>query len=106
MGWSGGQCPVADIHLLTENGSPKTVRLFPDGHMGLTPKTLPTIVDWLVRQVCGQGVTSQWPVRVLPCPTPIAPIITAVQWHQYQTLDPAISWTRGVLRELGATHQA
>ncbi len=52
------QCPVADIHLLTENGSPKTVRLFPGGHMGLTPKTLPTIVDWLVRQVAGQGVRS------------------------------------------------
>lgn len=52
------QCPVADIHLLTEIGSPKTVRLFPGGHMGLTPQTLPTIVDWLVRQVSGQGVSS------------------------------------------------
>jgi esterase FrsA len=50
------QCPVADIHLLTERGSPKTVRLFPGGHMGLTPQTLPTIVDWLARQVHGQGV--------------------------------------------------
>lgn len=52
------QCPVADIHLLTENGSPKTVRMFPGGHMGLTPQTLPTIVEWLVRQVQGQGVRS------------------------------------------------
>ncbi len=52
------QCPVADIHLLTEHGSPKTVRMFPGGHMGLTPKTLPTIVDWLVLQVSGQGVRS------------------------------------------------
>lgn len=52
------QCPVADIHLLTEHGSPKVVRMFPGGHMGLTPQTLPTIVDWLVRQVSGQGVCS------------------------------------------------
>lgn len=52
------QCPVADIHLLTDNGSPKSVRMFPGGHMGLTPKTLPTIVDWLVLQVNGQGVQS------------------------------------------------
>ena len=44
------QCPVADIHLLTEHGSPKSVRLFPGGHMGLTPQTLPTIIDWLVRR--------------------------------------------------------
>lgn len=52
------QCPVADIHLLTENGSPKTVRMFPGGHMGLTPRTLPTIVEWLCLQVSGQGVRS------------------------------------------------
>lgn len=45
------QCPVADIHLLTEHGSPKSVRFFPGGHMGLTPQTLPTIVTWLVARV-------------------------------------------------------
>lgn len=45
------QCPVADIDLLVQHGTPKTVRLFPGGHMGLTPQTLPTIVDWLVKQV-------------------------------------------------------
>jgi esterase FrsA len=50
------QCPVADIHLLLDHGSPKAVRMFPGGHMGLTPKTLSTIVDWLSRQVKGQGV--------------------------------------------------
>jgi len=30
-----------------EHGSPKTVRLFPGGHMGMTPETLPTIADWV-----------------------------------------------------------
>lgn len=43
----------------------------------------------------------QWPIQVMPCPIPISPIITAVQWHRYQSLDPAISWVRSVLRELG-----
>jgi pimeloyl-ACP methyl ester carboxylesterase len=50
------QCPVADIDLLIGHGSPKSVRMFPGGHMGLTPQTLPTIVDWLARQVRGEGV--------------------------------------------------
>lgn len=50
------QCPVADIHLLIERGMPKSVRLFPGGHMGLTPQTLPTIVDWLARQLSGGGM--------------------------------------------------
>lgn len=52
------QCPVADVHLLLEHGLPKSVRLFPGGHMGLTPQTLPTIVEWLARQVRGEGVRS------------------------------------------------
>lgn len=45
------QCPVADIELLVDHGQPKAVRMFPGGHMGLTPQTLPTIVDWLCEQV-------------------------------------------------------
>lgn len=49
------QCPVTDIHLLLDHGWPKSVRMFPGGHMGLTPQTLPTIVDWLARQVFQRG---------------------------------------------------
>lgn len=45
------QCPIADVHLLIEHGSPKSVRLFPGGHMGITPQTVPTIVTWLTAQV-------------------------------------------------------
>lgn len=45
------QCPIADVHLLTEHGSPKAVRLFPGGHMGHTPRTLPTIVEWVAGQL-------------------------------------------------------
>jgi surfactin synthase thioesterase subunit len=45
------RCPIADLHLLTEHGSPKAVRLFPGGHMGNTPQTLPTIVQWLSAHV-------------------------------------------------------
>lgn len=50
------QCPVADIDLLVGHGSPKTVRLFPGGHMGITPSTLPTIVDWLRAALTGRSV--------------------------------------------------
>ncbi|MFC1860727.1 alpha/beta hydrolase family protein [Chloroflexota bacterium] len=43
--------PIEDIYILLEHGSPKTVRLFPGGHMGNTPQTLPTIVDWFARKL-------------------------------------------------------
>lgn len=46
------------------------------------------------------SMSSQWPVRLLRCPIRINPVITAVQWHRYQTLDPAISWVRQTLREV------
>ncbi|MDH6269573.1 esterase FrsA [Rhizobium sp. SG_E_25_P2] len=45
------QCPIADIYLLLEHGSPKTVRLFPGGHMGFGPHTIPTIVRWIEQRL-------------------------------------------------------
>jgi pimeloyl-ACP methyl ester carboxylesterase len=45
------QCPIADIHLLLEHGNPKTVRLFPGGHMGFGPHTVPAIVTWVLQQL-------------------------------------------------------
>jgi dipeptidyl aminopeptidase/acylaminoacyl peptidase len=49
------QCPVEDIHLLLEHGSPKSVRFFPGGHMGHGPHTVPTMVAWLKQQLVGRG---------------------------------------------------
>ena len=41
------QTPIEDLYILLEYGSPKSVRVFPGGHMGQTPDTLPTIIRWL-----------------------------------------------------------
>jgi pimeloyl-ACP methyl ester carboxylesterase len=48
-GKDDAQVPIADIHLLTEHGDPKAVRLFPGGHMGFGPQTVPTIAAWIKR---------------------------------------------------------
>jgi esterase FrsA len=45
------QCPIEDIYLLLDHGSPKAVRLFPGGHMGFGPHTVPTIAKWLAEQL-------------------------------------------------------
>jgi pimeloyl-ACP methyl ester carboxylesterase len=51
------QAPVDDIYLLLEHGSPKSARIYPDGHhMGRTPgqpaeHITATIVDWLKAQL-------------------------------------------------------
>ncbi|WP_245578863.1 alpha/beta hydrolase family protein [Cucumibacter marinus] len=45
------QCPPADIDILLDHGDPKAVRLFPGGHMGFGPHTVPTIVRWVKKQL-------------------------------------------------------
>jgi esterase FrsA len=41
------QTPIDDLYILLEYGMPKSARIFPGGHMGQTPQTFPTIVNWL-----------------------------------------------------------
>jgi pimeloyl-ACP methyl ester carboxylesterase len=36
-----------DMELLLMAGSPKSARFFPAGHMGFTPRTVPTMIEWL-----------------------------------------------------------
>jgi esterase FrsA len=45
------QTPIADLYILLEYGAPKSARVFPGGHMGQTPETLPTIVRWLTSEL-------------------------------------------------------
>ncbi len=45
------QIPIEDLYILLEHGSPKAARVFPGGHMGQTPETLPTIVRWLKKEL-------------------------------------------------------
>jgi esterase/lipase len=45
------QVPLEDFYLLLEHGDPKTVRLFPGGHMGAIPNILKTVVSWLHQQL-------------------------------------------------------
>jgi pimeloyl-ACP methyl ester carboxylesterase len=49
------QCPIDDIFLLLDHGKPKSVRLFPGGHMGFGPHTVPTIVDWVSERLGGKA---------------------------------------------------
>jgi esterase FrsA len=41
------QAPIDDLYLVLEHGSVKSARVFPGGHMGHTPQTFPTILNWL-----------------------------------------------------------
>jgi esterase FrsA len=45
------QTPIDDLYILLEYGAPKAARVFPGGHMGQTPETLPTIIRWLKNEL-------------------------------------------------------
>ncbi len=45
------QTPIADLYILLEHGTPKSARVFPGGHMGQTPQTVPTIINWLKKEL-------------------------------------------------------
>lgn len=45
------QTPIDDLYILLEHGAPKSARVFPGGHMGQTPQTFPTIVNWLKNEL-------------------------------------------------------
>ncbi len=55
-------------------------------------------------------LAQRMPLRVLRCPIPIPLIQSSVQWHSYQSRDPAIQWTlaaiRDLARELGSNRKA
>ena len=46
-GIDDAQTPIRDLYLLLEHGAPEEARVFPGGHMGQTPRTYPTIIDWI-----------------------------------------------------------
>jgi hypothetical protein len=48
------QTPIEDFYFLMEHGDPKACRVFPGGHMGNTPDTVPTIIRWLRARVDGR----------------------------------------------------
>ncbi len=57
------QTPIEDLYILLESGSPKAARVFPGGHMGHTPETLPTIIRWLKRELARALIKAN-PIRV------------------------------------------
>lgn len=45
------QVPIEDFYLLLEMGEPKTIRLFPGGHMGNIQEIFLTVIQWLHKQL-------------------------------------------------------
>lgn len=97
-----GRVPTLDQIALDEQGLERRVEIRVPTFSMIPAYLVETERIGTLQTHLAKALSKQWPVKVLPCPVKIAPIVTAVQWHRYQSLDPAITWVRGVLREVGA----
>jgi DNA-binding transcriptional LysR family regulator len=51
----------------------------------------------LVQRGLADRLTATAPVRALPCPVPLAPLLLALWWHPTNTADAGHQWLRGLL---------
>lgn len=53
-----------------------------------------------VRMRLAQQLARSLPLKLLPAPFDIPRMVGVMQWHRYKSQDPALSWLRGVIREV------
>jgi LysR family nod box-dependent transcriptional activator len=90
--WDGGRLAALDETLLAQSGLRRR-REVTAPSFSLTPQfVVGTQRIATVQTRLARIMAERWPIRVLPCPFDIPPIVETVQWHKYQERDPAILW--------------
>lgn len=98
--WNGGRLEALDETLLAQSGYSRR-REMTAPSFSLTPQlVIGTQRIATVQTRLAHEMAAHWPIRVLPCPVEIPPIVETVQWHKYQERDPAILWFLHVLRSV------
>ncbi|HEY2527934.1 MAG TPA: LysR family transcriptional regulator [Xanthobacteraceae bacterium] len=98
--WDGGRLAALDETLLAHSGYTRRQEIAAPS-FSLAPQfVVGTNRVATVQTRLANKMALQWPLRVLPCPIEIPPIVESVQWHKYQERDPAILWFLGVLRSV------
>jgi LysR family nod box-dependent transcriptional activator len=98
-----GRVPTLDQLALDEQGLQRqVVRRVPAFAM-MPPCLLGTPYIGTLPTRYAHELATRWPLRVLACPVTIAPLVQTVQWHRYQSHDPALCWVRAALRDAAAS---
>jgi len=98
--WDGGRLEALDETLLAQSGYRRR-REITAPSFSLTPQlVVGTQRIATVQTRLANTMAARWPIRVLPCPIEMPPIVETVQWHKHQERDPAILWFLGVLKSV------
>lgn len=100
--WGAGRLKAVDAKVFEEYGASRRteawVSTFSQVPMFLTgTNRLGTLQTRLAHLA-----SKQWPIRVLPCPLPIPPLVEVLQWHKYQESDPVLNWIRTLMGTVAA----
>jgi DNA-binding transcriptional LysR family regulator len=98
--WDGGRLAALDETVLAHSGYARR-REVTAPSFSLAPQlVVGTDRVATVQTRLAHKMALQSPLRVLPCPIEIPPIVETVQWHKYQERDPAILWFLQILRSV------
>src|SRR6185312_15638428 len=97
---SRGRAPVLDEWFLSRLGVNRRIEVITMNFNALPQYIVGTHRIGTIHRRLARYYCRYLPLRVVPCPYEIPPILEAMQWHKYFDRDPGLGWLRGVLKEV------
>jgi LysR family nod box-dependent transcriptional activator len=98
---SRGRVPVMDEWFLSRLGVKRRVEVITMNFNSLPQYIVGTQRIGTTHRRMADYYCRYLPLRVVPCPYQLPPFVEAMQWHQYFSGDPGLTWLRGILKEVG-----
>jgi len=97
---SRGRAPVLDEWFLSRLGVNRRIEVITMNFNALPQYIVGTHRIGTIHRRLAKYYCRYLPLRVVPCPYEIPPIVEAMQWHKYFDRDPGLAWLRGILKEV------
>lgn len=99
---SRGRAPVLDEWFLSRLGVNRRIDVIAMNFNAVPQYIVGTHRIGTIHRRMARYYSRYLPLRVIPCPYDIPPIVEAMQWHKYFDRDPGLAWLRGILKEVSA----
>jgi DNA-binding transcriptional LysR family regulator len=94
-----GRAPVMDEWFLSRLGVNRRIEILTMNFNSLPQYVVGTQRVGTVHHRLADYYCRYLPLRIVPCPFELPPIVEAVQWHKYFDQDPGLAWLRGILKD-------
>jgi DNA-binding transcriptional LysR family regulator len=97
-----GRNPVLDEWFLSRLGVKRRIEIIAMSFNSVPQHIVGTQRVATTHRRLAQYYCRYLPLRIVPCPFDLPPVVQAVQWHNYFNDDPGLAWLRGALKEVVA----